>query len=211
MCGVIFGMDCARKVTKNLNWTITIPEKKYYNHHHHHHHHRYSSNNVKRTDNNLMSNTDTGIENNEFIDYKDSSSSSSSSSSSLSSVYKSLSKLVQITDIHVDPYYEPGSEASCGEPLCCRSTNGQAKNKDRSAGIWGDYRNCDTPVQTLRHVLKHINEMHSDVCIYLLIDFFIIQIDIRFNFFFNFIPRDTEYRPNIGFGQVMLHHMIYGM
>ena len=219
MCGVIFGMDCARKVTKNLNWTITIPEKKYYNHHHHHHHHRYSSNNVKRTDNNLMSNTDTGIENNEFIDYKDSSSSSSSSSSSpssslsssLSSAYKSLSKLVQITDIHVDPYYEPGSEASCGEPLCCRSTNGQAKNKDRSAGIWGDYRNCDTPVQTLRHVLKHINEMHSDVCIYLLIDFFIIQIDIRFNFFFNFIPRDTEYRPNIGFGQVMLHHMIYGM
>lgn len=133
MCGLIFGMDCARKVTKNLNWTISIPE------------HR-TSNSLKRSD---LTNSE------EFfadVDYKD-------------VQYKSLTKLVQITDIHVDPYYEPGSDANCGEPLCCRSTNGVAKNKDRAAGIWGDYRNCDTPVQTLRHVLKHINEIHSDVSV----------------------------------------------
>lgn len=130
MCGVIFGMDCARKVTKNLNWTIAIPERKH-------------SNNVKRSD---LTDADDLIPD---IDYRDS--------------YKSLAKLVQITDIHVDPYYEPGSEANCGEPLCCRSTNGPAKSRDRAAGPWGDYRNCDTPVPTLRHVLKHINEVHSDV------------------------------------------------
>lgn len=131
MCGVIFGMDCARKVTKNLNWTISIPERKI-------------SNTLKRSDH-----TVDGDDLIPDIDYRDS--------------YKSLTKLVQITDIHVDPYYEPGSEASCGEPLCCRSTNGQAKSRDRAAGSWGDYRNCDTPVPTLRHVLKHINEVHSDV------------------------------------------------
>lgn len=141
-------MDCARKITKNLNWTISIPERR--------------SNNAvyRRTD---MTNVDAvgshshgngaGEDLISDIDYKD-------------SAYKSILKLVQITDIHVDPYYEPGSEANCGEPLCCRSTNGLAKSKDRGAGIWGDYRNCDTPVQTLRHVLKHINEMHADVCLF---------------------------------------------
>ena len=136
MCGVIFGMDCARKVTKNLNWTIPIPDKK-------------SSNTVKRSD---LTDSDDLLPD---IDYRDS--------------YKSLAKLVQITDIHVDPYYEPNSEASCGEPLCCRSTNGRAKSRDRAAGPWGDYRNCDTPVPTLRHALKHISETHSDV--WLLLDY----------------------------------------
>lgn len=150
MCGVIFGMDCARKVTKNLNWTIAIPERK-------------QSNNVKRSSSSspsaaasagAASTAGAGADDAEAdlmsdIDYRDS--------------YKSLAKLVQITDIHVDPYYEPGSEANCGEPLCCRSTNGPAKSRDRAAGPWGDYRNCDTPVPTLRHVLKHINEVHSDV------------------------------------------------
>ncbi|KAH9405515.1 Sphingomyelin phosphodiesterase [Tyrophagus putrescentiae] len=149
MCGVIFGMDCARKVTKNLNWTIAIPERK-------------QSNNVKRSSSSspsaassagAASTAGAGADDAEAdlmsdIDYRDS--------------YKSLAKLVQITDIHVDPYYEPGSEANCGEPLCCRSTNGPAKSRDRAAGPWGDYRNCDTPVPTLRHVLKHINEVHSD-------------------------------------------------
>lgn len=136
MCGVIFGMDCARKVTKNLNWTIAIPDRK-----------AAMSNNInKRSD--LLTAEEQLLSD---IDYRD------------SSGYKSISKFVQVTDIHVDPYYKPGSDASCGEPLCCRSTNGQAKNKDRSAGTWGDYRNCDTPVNTLRHVLKNINEIHSDV------------------------------------------------
>lgn len=129
-------MDCARKVTKNLNWTIAIPERK-------------QSNNVKRSSSVTSAADDTDDDLIPDIDYRDS--------------YKSLAKLVQITDIHVDPYYEPGSEANCGEPLCCRSTNGPAKSRDRAAGAWGDYRNCDTPVPTLRHVLKHINEVHSDV------------------------------------------------
>lgn len=138
-------MDCARKVTKNLNWTISIPERRSS-----HSGGGGGGNHLKRSDMNGSGLIDGGEDLITDIDYKD-------------TQYRSLTKLVQITDIHIDPYYEPGSEAQCGEPLCCRSTNGIAKSKDRAAGIWGDYRNCDTPVQTLRHVLKHINEIHSDV------------------------------------------------
>lgn len=145
MCGVIFGMDCARKVTTNLNWTIAIPDRQaglgespY-----------LSNNSVKRAGQSLPSETDEVLAD---VDYRDS-----------GTAYKSLAKLVHITDIHVDPYYEPGSEANCGEPLCCRATSGKSKQKDKAAGIWGDYRNCDTPVNTVRHVLKHINEIHADV------------------------------------------------
>ncbi|RWS30123.1 sphingomyelin phosphodiesterase-like protein 2, partial [Leptotrombidium deliense] len=28
MCGVLFGLDCARTITHNLNWTIPIPPRK---------------------------------------------------------------------------------------------------------------------------------------------------------------------------------------
>lgn len=28
--------------------------------------------------------------------------------------------IVQITDIHYDPYYREGANAVCGEPACCR-------------------------------------------------------------------------------------------
>jgi len=148
MCGVIFGMDCARKISKNLNWTVQVPERQS----------PASSNQVKRNSHlDPTGQLSPGVGyapmmEQDFmpeIDYRDN--------------YKSIAKLVHITDIHVDPYYEPGSDAGCGEPLCCRATNGQAKSKDRTAGPWGDYRNCDTPVATLRHALKHISETHSDV------------------------------------------------
>src|SRR6218665_3685997 len=142
MCGVIFGMDCARKITKNLNWTVQIPERQS----------PLSSNQVKRNSHLDPSGMSQMMEQDFLpeIDYRD-------------SYTQNPKKLVHITDIHVDPYYEPGSEAGCGEPLCCRASNGSPKSKDRAAGPWGDYRNCDTPVATLRHALKHISETHSDV------------------------------------------------
>lgn len=28
--------------------------------------------------------------------------------------------IIQITDIHYDPYYREGANAVCGEPACCR-------------------------------------------------------------------------------------------
>lgn len=126
MCGLVFGLDCSRRITKNLNWTISIPEK----------------NNAKRRsdeNNNYEKDQSDNIEN------------------------KRYSTVVQVTDIHVDPYYTAGTNAACGEPLCCRQSNGIASDNNKAAGVWGDYRNCDTPIVTLRHALKHISEKHPNV------------------------------------------------
>ena len=126
MCGVIFGMDCARKTTKNLNWTIPLP--------------------IRPNDAHRREDTEEDI-----IEDED------------SSKLKSHTKVVQVTDLHVDPYYTPGANADCGEPLCCRGAAGIATSPEKAAGVWGDYRNCDTPISTLRHALKHISETHSNV------------------------------------------------
>ena len=32
--------------------------------------------------------------------------------------------MLHITDIHLDPDYSVGSNAECGEPLCCRDDDG---------------------------------------------------------------------------------------
>lgn len=72
--------------------------------------------------------------------------------------------VVQITDIHIDPYYEGGANADCGEPLCCRASSPrQSPAKFKAAGLWGDYRNCDTPVSSLKSALEHISLTHPEV------------------------------------------------
>lgn len=129
MCGVIFGMDCARRTTKNLNWTIPLPER--------------PNSAERRADDSE----------DDIIEEEDED----------NSKLKSHTKVVQVTDLHVDPYYTPGMNADCGEPLCCRTSDGTATIPGKAAGIWGDYRNCDTPIATLRHALKHISETHSNV------------------------------------------------
>ena len=33
-------------------------------------------------------------------------------------------RILQLSDIHVDLLYKAGSNANCGEPLCCRGNDG---------------------------------------------------------------------------------------
>ncbi|XP_065202561.1 sphingomyelin phosphodiesterase isoform X2 [Planococcus citri] len=72
-------------------------------------------------------------------------------------------KVLQLSDTHFDPYYEEGTNAECNEPLCCRLTNGPAKNVADRAGRWGDYRRCDTPKRTIDHMFQHISSTHPDI------------------------------------------------
>ncbi|XP_069704138.1 sphingomyelin phosphodiesterase-like [Periplaneta americana] len=72
-------------------------------------------------------------------------------------------KVLHLSDTHFDPYYQEGTNADCGEPLCCRLTNGPALNSQSAAGRWGDYRKCDTPKQTVDHMLQHISSTHPDI------------------------------------------------
>jgi len=146
-------MDCARRQTKNLNWTIPLPDKA--------NAHRRSDDEkeIELVDVNPSESPSSSSTSSSDEDSED----TSSSDSHHSDQSEKYSGVIQITDIHVDPYYTPGSNAACGEPLCCRKTNGMGETSEKSAGAWGDYRNCDTPVNTLRNALKHISDKHPNV------------------------------------------------
>jgi hypothetical protein len=69
--------------------------------------------------------------------------------------------IIQISDIHYDPMYLPGGNAVCGEPMCCRSTQGSPASPEAAAGYWGDYRSCDTPWKVFEDMLQQIKKTHQ--------------------------------------------------
>nr|API81380.1 venom toxin [Hemiscorpius lepturus] len=70
-------------------------------------------------------------------------------------------RVLHLSDTHFDHLYLEGSNANCKEPLCCRLADKVPANPEDRAGRWGDYRNCDTPLRTLEHMLKHISQNHK--------------------------------------------------
>ncbi|CAD6992254.1 unnamed protein product [Ceratitis capitata] len=73
-------------------------------------------------------------------------------------------KIVQLTDIHYDPEYEPGALAECEEPLCCqRSSKTASVESSKQAGYWGDYRDCDSPLHVIENAFDHVRETHANV------------------------------------------------
>jgi len=71
-------------------------------------------------------------------------------------------KVLQITDVHIDMSYLPGSPVNCGLPCCCMAETGLAGEGETSAGFWGDYQ-CDLPVNTFQEIVRHIAEVHTDL------------------------------------------------
>nr|CAD7195606.1 unnamed protein product [Timema douglasi] len=71
--------------------------------------------------------------------------------------------VVQVTDLHYDPKYTSGGNAVCGEPTCCRSAQGSPADESSAAGYWGDYRDCDMPLQTVTDMLTHIKQTHQKI------------------------------------------------
>ncbi|KAK2702980.1 hypothetical protein QYM36_018436 [Artemia franciscana] len=72
-------------------------------------------------------------------------------------------KVLHISDFHWDPEYLSGSNAVCGDPLCCRASSGEPADESAVAGYWGDYRDCDLPLWTLRNSLEHVGATHPDI------------------------------------------------
>jgi len=72
-------------------------------------------------------------------------------------------KILHLSDTHWDPHYLEGSNANCGEPMCCRHTSGPVLYGEDKAGFWGDYRKCDTPLRTIKSMYEHIRIEHADV------------------------------------------------
>ncbi|WKX93157.1 hypothetical protein Q1695_010864 [Nippostrongylus brasiliensis] len=63
-------------------------------------------------------------------------------------------RALQLTDIHIDFEYEPGSEVDCGVLICCRKSEGVVR---KPAGFWGSVGRCDIPYHTFKNMLEHIN------------------------------------------------------
>lgn len=74
-------------------------------------------------------------------------------------------KVLQISDTHYDPYYLMGSNAECGEPVCCRVVDGSVASNATAAGKWGDYRKCDAPKILIENAFQHIINTHK-VCFF---------------------------------------------
>eukprot|EP00826_Nyctotherus_ovalis_P050693 TRINITY_DN6247_c0_g2_i11.p1 TRINITY_DN6247_c0_g2~~TRINITY_DN6247_c0_g2_i11.p1 ORF type:complete len:321 (-),score=31.76 TRINITY_DN6247_c0_g2_i11:217-1179(-) len=73
---------------------------------------------------------------------------------------------VAFADVHVDAYYEEGSEASCDIPICCRNKlrtdkDGEPIEKGpvQKAGKWGTVAHCDIPYRTLYHFMNFTAEV----------------------------------------------------
>ena len=71
-------------------------------------------------------------------------------------------RVLQITDVHIDMSYLPGSPVNCGLPCCCMAETGLAGEGEAGAGFWGDY-NCDLPVNTFQEIVRHIAATHTDL------------------------------------------------
>ena len=114
MCGVIFGLKCSRITTNNLNWMIAIPHRP----------NMIERRMMKQHNFNLEGSESGSMSNDAFTNYTAYHSGRSQASNSknynlaaasTNSINTgSLLDIVQITDIHVDPYYVPGSSAECG-------------------------------------------------------------------------------------------------
>merc|ERR1719285_46947 len=71
-------------------------------------------------------------------------------------------RVLQITDVHMDLSYLPGSPTDCGLPCCCLNSTGKAGEGEPAAGYWGDYK-CDLPQPTFRALMEHIVASHEDL------------------------------------------------
>ncbi|GMR37060.1 hypothetical protein PMAYCL1PPCAC_07255 [Pristionchus mayeri] len=80
-------------------------------------------------------------------------------SPSSSIVPPNVLKVLQITDIHIDFHYLPGSEAECRDPVCCRGKgSAERSNPSVAAGFWGTIGKCDIPYRTMDNMLRHISQ-----------------------------------------------------
>ncbi|KZC03843.1 Sphingomyelin phosphodiesterase [Dufourea novaeangliae] len=72
-------------------------------------------------------------------------------------------KVLHITDLHYDPFYEPSGNSNCEAPLCCRKGQNETNVKNSLAGFWGDYGSCDTPWHAIVDALTHMKDTHQDI------------------------------------------------
>lgn len=69
--------------------------------------------------------------------------------------------IVHFSDIHVDWKYVEGAFSDCEEYACCREIDHAENDTESLAGVWGDYRSCDTPWRAVVDAVRQIKTQHS--------------------------------------------------
>lgn len=70
--------------------------------------------------------------------------------------------VLQLSDWHIDPDYQPGTEVICDKPICCRPAYTDYTNVTQTASIWGEY-SCDTPLSLIESLLEFIPTVEKDI------------------------------------------------
>ncbi|KAF7730158.1 hypothetical protein EC973_002766 [Apophysomyces ossiformis] len=70
--------------------------------------------------------------------------------------------VLQLSDWHIDPEYQAGSEVLCDKPICCRSSYTDFSNITKEAPEWGAYT-CDTPLKLIESMLHFIPKVEPDI------------------------------------------------
>ncbi|KAI8982137.1 Metallo-dependent phosphatase-like protein [Mycotypha africana] len=63
--------------------------------------------------------------------------------------------VLHLSDWHVDPQYEAGTETFCTKPICCRSESTDFNNILSEASPWGSF-GCDSPLALIESMLEYI-------------------------------------------------------
>ncbi|KAI9474288.1 MAG: Metallo-dependent phosphatase-like protein [Benjaminiella poitrasii] len=63
--------------------------------------------------------------------------------------------VLHLSDWHVDPQYEEGTETKCSKPICCRRQYTNFDNIVSKASPWGSF-GCDTPISLIETMLEYI-------------------------------------------------------
>ena len=71
-------------------------------------------------------------------------------------------KVLHISDVHLDLSYKVGTNTDCGLPMCCMNFTEMADDPKKAAGYWGAYY-CDLPVWTFEDMLSQIRDKFSNV------------------------------------------------
>jgi len=73
---------------------------------------------------------------------------------------KSTFKVLQVTDIHIDPYYKESAIVNCGKSICCREiSKTTTANNGPLSGYWGTSEGgCDLPFRTVEQMANFIKK-----------------------------------------------------
>ncbi|KAI9473630.1 MAG: Metallo-dependent phosphatase-like protein [Benjaminiella poitrasii] len=70
--------------------------------------------------------------------------------------------VLQLSDWHIDPEYESGTDAVCDKPFCCRAAYTDFSNITKPASKWGEY-SCDTSMELIRSLLEYIPTVEPNI------------------------------------------------